>query len=441
MNKTYTAIHYSQFEPLLNLTNNYKKAAFLDKIIYWYKTSTWTLPGSDTTEVWFTRTYEAMSKELKTPTSTLKGYMKEFTEAGYIERVRKKFHNNVHAFFRVTPNLFRLLGTTVDNNKPITSISSEPMTDIQPVQKNLAQTHTSRNLETGRAYNKDNYLKGNVNNITLCDFGGGITANPISEIPPEYQNVSQAIGERLQLRQKKFLIGAIENTISQNKISLSISKSELFAQMAYEILNKNMLKTAKTFSNRVNSVAKMLREGRWNTPWGFHKYFDVGRHFKAAQEKRFDEHYQRKMGEITACEKTPSTQRITLSQVEKPLYEQPSEGKNWQFEQKRKELEGQKGRIVAKINALLGESKQLQHSLSVSLATPTGSDNPAMKLLKKRTMKQMSAEYVAAKTEANMQEVECLKAQLEAISLELKELTAKMAELPDTEWLPLYETA
>lgn len=215
----YSAVHYRDFSSLLEITGSHKEAIFLDKIVFWFKTSTFNLPRSSDSRIWFTRTYEQMSSEIKIPVSTLKRYMKKFDTLGLIERVQKKVGFNVRAYFTVTEVLLSKI-------KKDTSKSNI---------KNLRKNDTIENSKMKFSYNKDHR-----NKIINTNFISEIKGNP---------NLVEKVRMKLL---------SIAKNISNPK--------QLQEEVLESISNPEYLSTATTFNHRINIILKLIRTGKWRSP-------------------------------------------------------------------------------------------------------------------------------------------------------------------------------
>lgn len=277
-NVHYTAIHYEQFKRLLELAGNDAKARFLDKIVYWFKTSTFTLPRSGSSEIWFTRTYEQMHADTNIPISTLKMYMKEFVQKGYVERKQKKMGISVRAYFRITKRLTSLLPANEQsfNNQPT-------------AEKKLSQGHTSKNTTSRLPITKDKDVKKDINTITALQACGKHEKR--YNVPKSVNEIFKRVGERLTETQKTTIWGAVWNL--QHKHHKKISNlAEFVAWICFSILNaKHQLKSAMTFHHQLNRLMKIARtkEGL-QQPRGFNNHWDIGKSLKSKQEQKARAH-------------------------------------------------------------------------------------------------------------------------------------------------------
>lgn len=273
-NVHYTAIHYGHFNSLLDLAGNDKKARFLDKIIYWFRISNFTLPRSDSSEIWFTRTYKQMHIDTNIPVSTLKMYMSEFVKKGYVERKQKKMGISVRAYFRITNKLSSLLPANeqIFNKKENT-------------EKKLPKSHTSKNTTSILPINKDKDFKKDINIIS--PFQGNKKTENRYNVPKSVDIIFQNIGERLTESQKTSIWGAIYNL--QNRHHKKISNvAEFTAWVCFSILNsKHQLKSALTFSHQLNRLMKIskTKEGL-KQPRGFYNHDDIGKLFNNKKEHK-----------------------------------------------------------------------------------------------------------------------------------------------------------
>src|SRR3989338_852326 len=97
--KNLSSINHQSFERLFELTNSYNKATLLDKLIYWWQISTFTLPNSP--HIWFTRSREQIAEESKLSLRTIDRYINEFNNEGLIEKTNKLLLKK-HLYIRIT---------------------------------------------------------------------------------------------------------------------------------------------------------------------------------------------------------------------------------------------------------------------------------------------------------------------------------------------------
>jgi len=351
----YTTIHYSKFDRLLEITNSYKKAAFIDKIIYWYKTSNYTLPGSDSLEVWFTRSYDEMSKQCHIPISTLKSYMKQFVDAGYIKRVQKQYGAKINVYFQITKLLITTIETKNKYHKP--DGPKLQLVELKTDKKNLEQTKTIDNLESiSSTYDIDKKRNTNIINRVPRKEKQGKLYNA----PKSVTDIFEKVGERLEDFQKSIIWGAICNLQKQHSKNIS-NISEFVAWISFSIINaKHQLKKTFNFSHQLNCLMKIARSSQGlQKPRGFHNHWDIGQELKSIQAERSKKHEaSKKAGQgLNIFKAIESSDVENTSGIGYVIAKKANE--LWNDSGEIKKLKAQKGAIKSTINSLKNEIKSL----------------------------------------------------------------------------------
>ena len=238
--KYYSGVHYQAMTPLFQLTGNHKQAIFLDKILFWFKTSHFNLPRSNDKRVWFTRTYEQMSNETLIPVSTLKRYMQKFESMGFIIRARKKLGINVRAYFTVTEKL----------------LNAAP---YKKEKKNFIQNDTPKKTNSKLSIYKDQ--KDQIINKK--------TISVIDPLSKKEQNKTNSVIKLLQ----------------NIKVKISNPK-QLAAEIDFCLDNPFYFKETKSKTHRMNIIKKLITEGKWRTPKGFFNHYQDAIKFKQNKNEK-----------------------------------------------------------------------------------------------------------------------------------------------------------
>jgi hypothetical protein len=304
-----SAIHHDRFNTLHELTGNYNKATLLDKLIYWWQISTYTLNDNN---IWFTRSIAEISESSKIPKRTVERYLSEFAELGYIEKVNRLLKIK-HLYIRITEKTLSTISgpsqekkSVMINNQKIPVIVSDhkvltgPLTN--PEQERPFLNHngvTDTAIMAELLYkDKDNNL---LNNSTISDSHivnnlNSTPKNPLktpaSETPTQNDSyttplaIEKQIGERLELQLKNYIKGTLRNLQEQHGLHFS-NPDRIFAEVVFSVLNpKDQLAGIQNNHHRVNIIAKLMREKRWTTPKGFYNHWDVGTLFKKRQKTK-----------------------------------------------------------------------------------------------------------------------------------------------------------
>jgi len=317
--KNLSSVHHASFERLHDLTNNYNQAMLLDKLVYWWQISTYTL---DDGNIWFTRSVGQIAAESRLSVRTVGRYLKAFTDAGYIEKVNR-LHKKKNLYIRVTEKLLFLIGDKKgvtprgagENpiNQPEAETSSAPTCVFS---EHIGRTGSANMAESIYKEQDCNILNNNtVSEPCSVTFGDNgletptpqepemdnqpkqpLTTTPepltsIAEAPitaskyPVYA-VEQHIGERLTETTKNYIKGTMHNLVTQHEIQFS-NPEQVFSEVVFSLMNtEKQFPGIQDMHHRMNLIAKLMREKRWCTPKGFYNHWDVGQVFKAQQEKQ-----------------------------------------------------------------------------------------------------------------------------------------------------------
>jgi len=264
-----SAINHKNFDKLHELTQNYNKAVFLDKCLFWWQISTYTL-GDET--IWFTRQINEMAKELNLSISSVNRYLKEFRNLGLIE-TKNKLYNKKHLYIRITEKLLQYINIAKSKTNECLDLAQD-------------DTIENVNLRVSIYKEQDSNLINNNTVSNACAVNNFKTTPQqlIQSIYPTFA-IEETIGERLSLREKNYIKGMMFNLQKQHQLDFS-SPEQLFAEIAFSLLNEVQLQGVSNFNHRVQIIAKLLREKRWCTPKGFYNHCEFGAVFKKDIPKR-----------------------------------------------------------------------------------------------------------------------------------------------------------
>lgn len=261
------SIYHAHFDKLFELTKSHNKAVFLDKCIFWWQISTYTLSDN---QIWFTRKLPEISLELCLSERTINRYLTEFEELGLIERKCKlsassknnEFTVTKRLYIRVTEKLLNLLsGKSISTSKKITSFFSEQNVVIE--KDNLSESIYKENNYKNKINNKVNFS----NNVDKTSQ----SVNHENKYP--MFSIEKIIGDRIDEKTKNYVKGMMFNVQKQHQVKIS-SPEQLFAEIIFAITNKKQFKKIDNVVHKVQIIAKLLRDKRWCTPKGFLKYCD-----------------------------------------------------------------------------------------------------------------------------------------------------------------------
>lgn len=298
-----SSINHINFSRLHELTNNYNKATLLDKLIFWWQISTYTL---DDGQIWFTRCLNQITEESKISKRSVERYLHDFAVAGFIEKTYKLYKKK-HLYIRITEKLLVLLGIRTDFKTP--NLTERPNKSEVNQQKSHSDSlflkhfgdTDSANLAVSIYKDQDsNSVINNtvsqpciVDNLKTAHQSTPGTAFPIYPI-------EQKIGERLTVQFKNYIKGTMHNLQTQHQMVFS-NPEQLFAEIVFSVVNvQNQFPGIVDNHHRVNLVAKLLRQKQWRTPKGFYNHWDVGQVYKLKKKKQDEAQQHLKQKEINA---------------------------------------------------------------------------------------------------------------------------------------------
>ena len=253
-----SALNHQRFDNLLQITQSHMKATLLDKCIFFWQISTYTLNDD---KKWFTRSISTLAKEAKISERSVSRYLKEFSEKGYIEK-RSVLKLKKHLYIRITNRLLLLLNC--NNNTENTS--------------NLSQTGVINNDSNALSIYKDNIV--NTVNINVSKQDNVINSSTLSSQKQELANKTKIINIERSSTSKKtidytsYIKGMLNNLSVQNNLKIS-DPNQLMDEILFTLTNtENQLSGIDDPLHRINIIAKLLREKRWRTPIGFYKHPD-----------------------------------------------------------------------------------------------------------------------------------------------------------------------
>jgi hypothetical protein len=311
-----SSIHHKNFDRLYDLTQNYDKAVFLDKCLFWWQISKYTLEDD---RIWFTRTIAAMAKESKISERSISRYLQEFTKSGYIEKVSKLCVKK-HLYIRITDKLIQLIKSDVTySNKPCSSQSQLPKSGSTPQSVFLSQDGVIEKDNVASSIYKDKDINSSVNNTTVSiSLFVDKKQQPTSTQFPDYA-IEEHIGERMTPREKNYIKGVMNQILRQDKALIS-NPNQLFAEIVFSVTNEYQFKGITNFNHRMQIISKLIRTRRWNTPKGFYNHSDYGRLFKKDEPKQ-----SATQGIAQASNNNKQEQNNKIKQVKNELHELMSE--------------------------------------------------------------------------------------------------------------------
>lgn len=284
------SIYHAHFDKLVALTNSHNKAVFLDKCIFWWQISTYTL-GDD--KIWFTRKLSEIAKELSISERSISRYLEEFAEKGLLERTCKLSASNKNDHFSVTKRLYirvtdKLLNLLqVNSSDKDESLKSQQKCSFSNQHGEIDKDNLASSIYKDKDHNQ-------INNNTVSHAGIVNNFEKPIETPTSKSNQSQIntypveveIGERITPQLKNYIKGMLGNVQKQYALKIS-DPNKLFAEVVFSVTQDIQWQGVDNLHHRVNIIAKLLREKQWKTPKGFYNHWDIGQIFREKEQKRF----------------------------------------------------------------------------------------------------------------------------------------------------------
>ena len=288
-NKNLCSIYHAHFNTLVGLTNNAKKAVFLDKCIFWWQISKYSLGDG---KIWFTRKLPEIAHELSMSERTVSRYLSEFENLGFLEKTCKLSASNQEEGFRVTKRLYirvteKLLALLQIRTKDGTT-KKEINTSACSFSNQFGKIDPDKLASS--IYKEKDYKQ--TNNSTVSNER---IVNNLKKLPKKNTQqrtatqypIEPQIGERISKRLKNYIKGMLSNVKTQHDLSFS-DPNKLFAEVVFSATQDLQWPGIDNPHHRVNIIAKLIRQKQWRTPKGFYNHWDVGRLFKAQERTRFE---------------------------------------------------------------------------------------------------------------------------------------------------------
>ena len=316
-----SAVFHDRFSKLHEVTSNYNQATLLDKLIYWWQISKYTL---DDGHIWFTRSIDQIANDSQISKRSVERYLSEFEKNGLIYKINRLFMKK-HLYIRITDKLLTILCETSKPNND-SYPKNEMVSESQPINlTSLVQTNTFGGSSTGRiSYTLEHkgsneIVSAQEDSLFLDQFGvidsanlacsiykgkdnNLIINNTVSkpsivnnlettlkntqlETYPTYE-IEKQIGERITEIFKNYIKGTMRNLQTQHQLVFS-NPEQLFAEIVFSVLNvQNQFPGIIDNHHRINLIAKLLRQKKWRTPKGFYNHWDIGQVYKLKLEKQ-----------------------------------------------------------------------------------------------------------------------------------------------------------
>lgn len=316
------SIFHSRFKNLIKVIPSARKAQLMDYILLGWQTSTYKLKGSN--QKWFMKPYAEIAEDTAIPKSTLERYIKEFTDAGFIERKQAlycrtkedgQFVVKKGAYINVTEKLLTLIkpsdktppkpveNTHNNNNESDKDSHSETVIKEPDRADDDINEVTDPTIMRG-LYIRDLYPSFLINTISLKKLNHSVDNRTLNRLVNQFETIQKLFDEKIKEEipdeVKKLVLGTFFNLTFKHKVFFSCP-DQIAAEYLYALINVEFyLPNVTCFKFRNNILAKIMRENRWRTPKGFFNHFYLGQNFKDKQELRDERWQEEKNKEMTA---------------------------------------------------------------------------------------------------------------------------------------------
>lgn len=312
------SIYHAHFNKLVALTNSHNKSVFLDKCIFWWQISTYTL-GDE--KIWFTRKLPEIAKELSISERSISRYLEEFAEKGLLERTCKLSASNKNDHFSVTKRLYIRVTEKLLSLLQLSPVNKD---NSLSTQQNCSFSNQNGEIDkdnlAGSIYKDKDHKQ--INNNTVSQPGivnnfekpTGSQTPKSTSLPTNTYPIESEIGERLTSQLKNYIKGMLSNVQKQYDLKFS-DPNRLFAEVVFSVTQDIQWQGVDNIHHRVNIIAKLLRQKQWKTPKGFYNHWDIGQIFREKEEKRFNLAQKQKIQDSCVASQLVSQQPIPENDI------------------------------------------------------------------------------------------------------------------------------
>lgn len=274
------SIFHAKFDEIKKLTSNNNIAIFLEKCIYWWQISTYTINGSK--HIWFTRETAEMALAMDVSVRTIGRYLKELSEEGLIEKTCKLSASNKNNQFKASKKLYIRI-----TDKLLFILKSAQTTGDKTDESDENITLSKQNVlfkkdKMSFSIYKDNNYK-HLNNFEVSQNIVNFVDKKNSSSNKHSFPCEKIIGERITEELKSQVKGMLFNVCKEKNWDFK-AQDQVYAELLFSLTNKVQLNGIDNMKDRINIAAFLLRNNRWKTPKGFSKHWDVGIHYKEKKE-------------------------------------------------------------------------------------------------------------------------------------------------------------
>ncbi len=272
-NKIYlSSINYQLAGQLLDLVggdNNLYRV--LDAILFCWQNSAYQDNGKKVACPKLSRLAELANMSV----SSIKRQMKKLKDLGFIgTKIKKVYNGSTRCFFWVCDKVVSIISTPKQTVKKVTPSS----TPVSGKSESINLSYSASSLWSTPIYkvntikiknnNKGNAKKESTNQKKEIDSKA---VNQVkNDVIVNFDNDKYLIKKHLTRRQVSLVTGMLDNLINQG-IKISNPK-EIKKQIIYKIEKKHPSAGGSNLRHQINAAAKLIRDGKWTTPFGFYKY-------------------------------------------------------------------------------------------------------------------------------------------------------------------------
>lgn len=333
------SIFHSRFKNLIKIIPCARKAQLMDYILLGWQTSTYKLKNSD--KKWFMKPHDEIVEETQIKLSTLRDYLKEFEEQGFIERRQARYNRKksngeyyvtMGGYISITDKFITLLKAEPNNqpkSSPETNTNNPNPHDNEkqnePNSSFFDEIQRIDSLKTGESYIRDLHTRFN-NNIKFKQLINSVDKPTLDRLIYQYGTIQKFINteikEEISEEIKKLVLGTFFNLTFEHKKQFSVPE-QIAAEYLFSLINTEFcLPEVHDFKHRNYILSKIIRKNNWKTPKGFYNHFYMGQDFKDKQELREKQWEDEKRQEIQQPKEIPLIQQDNrLASIEAQILE------------------------------------------------------------------------------------------------------------------------
>ncbi|MBN9231808.1 MAG: hypothetical protein J0I93_13295 [Legionella sp.] len=296
------SIFHARFKHLMRIIPSARKAQLMDYLLLGWQGSVYRL--RDSTHVWFMKPYKDIVADTGIPQSSLERYIREFAQAGFIER-RQALYSRTSASGAFEVKKGTYIALTAKFLSLIQAVPEEQPATVEQKMPPEDCAFFNPNEGTGALNLRESNIRdlySSVSNTITLKSTGPVGDNSLAPGLQRYQTVArfldEEVREEIPEEVKHLLRGTFYNLLVKHAQPLSNPK-QVVAEYLFALINiDHYLPEISCFKHRNNVLAKLIRRKAWRTPKGFYDHFYLGAHFKDQQALREARWQEQKAAEI-----------------------------------------------------------------------------------------------------------------------------------------------